>query len=83
MSNPYPVDGPYTLQGSSLTFFVTDAAVALRCWHARENNSELTVTLTEAEGTKDVTGTIQKIQLVTPGMQPSWQVVMHVPEHSG
>ena len=79
MSNPHHLlDGPYTLKGDLLTFFVTDAGVALKCWHARENKLDLTVTITESEGTRDITGTIHSIELLSPGVRPSWQVVIRV-----
>ena len=34
--------------------------MALRCWDARESGSDLTVTLTEVDGTKDITGKISQ-----------------------
>ena len=83
MSASHPVNGPYTLKGRQLTFFVTDAAVALQCWDARESGSDVTVTLTESEGTKDITGKIHSIELLSSGMRSRWRVVMRVAVHSG
>jgi hypothetical protein len=83
VSTPHLLDGPYTLKGHELTFFVTDPAVALRCWHSREHRSDLTVTLTEPEGTKDITGKIKSIELLATGIRSSWRVVMRVSVQSG
>ena len=82
MSTPHVLNGPYTLEGHQLTFFVTDAAVALQCWDARESGADVTVTLTESEGTKDITGKIDSVELLSTGIRPSWRVVMRVSAHS-
>ena len=83
MSTPHRLDGQYTLKGDRLMFFVTDAAVALQCWDARESGADVTVTLTETEGTKDVTGKIHSVVLLSTGIRSSWQVVMSVTARSG
>jgi len=66
-----------------LTFFVTDPAVALQCWNGLESGADVTVTLTETEGTKDITGKIHSVELLSTGIRSGWQVVMRVSEHSG
>ena len=82
MSTPNLLDGPYTLEGDLLTFFVTDAAVVLQCSDAQMSGADVTVTLTEPEGTKDITGKIRSVELLSAGIRSSWRVVMRVSAHS-
>ncbi|HTE40475.1 MAG TPA: hypothetical protein VK629_06590 [Steroidobacteraceae bacterium] len=83
MSTLHLLNGPYTLKGHRLTFFVTDAAVALQCWDAQKSGADVTVTLTELEGTKDITGKIHSVELLSTGIRSNWRVVMRVSAHSG
>ena len=81
MSAAHLVTGPFSFKGKRLTFSITDAALALQYWGARESGADVVVTLTESGEPKEIAGKVHSVELLAAGDRRRWQVVMNISGH--
>jgi hypothetical protein len=78
----YIVSGPHTLKGGRLTFKTGGALLGSEARQAMIVGKELTVTLMEPGGLKDVTGKVLSVELVKGAKPAQWEIVIKVAKGS-
>jgi len=79
LKRDHMVSGPHTLKGGKLTFTTASAMLGSDAKWAKAAGRDLTVTVSEANGLKDLTGTVQSVEHVE---KHTWRVVMKVTKES-
>ena len=77
LSRQHLVIGPFTLKGLKLTFQTDNVLLVSDARRAKETNADFTVTLSQPEGLKMVTGRVSSIDVVPGIARPQyWEVTM-------
>ena len=79
LDRAHHVHGPHNLKAGKLTFTTASAMLGADAKQAMAAGRDFTVTVSEANGLKDLTGKVQSVELVE---KHTWEVVMKVTKES-